>query len=245
MKKFIVLIIGVITLGSSASYADWTVHEGWDLFVTVNGTQFNGEPFLGEPLGTFNFGGSIGTKTLNEDIDTIMHRTEAATVTETPGNSDTIEIELVALQLKSVNQFNWGAGNGYHYITLDTGQSSTGTMDITFDDAAGGTFDSFFTVYYDIRYGAVDGTIISFGNHLMEANSVPWGRVSPDEDYEIQDVNYLLDGSTTNEDFWPDGEIIHIPPTGTDKHNVSAPEPATMSLLAIGGLALIRRRKRA
>jgi len=236
-----VLAVGVVTLGSSTGYADWVVAPGWDLFTSLDGTTFNGQPFNGSPLGSFDFGGPIGIQTLQEDIDTIVHRTEEASVAGA-GQTDTIEIELVALSLVSANQFDWGAGLGYHYITLDTAPSSTGTMDITFDSEAGGTFSSSFTVYYDIRIGAYNGPIITSGNHVMSASGTPWGRVSPANDYEIQDVNYLLDGSTTDQDFWPGGSITHIAPSG-DQHVVAIPEPATMGLLGLvsGGIYFARR----
>src|SRR5438105_138265 len=57
----------------SVSRADNRVAPGWDLFATQPGTSFMGVPFTGVPLGTFNFGGTIGTQPTG-DTDTIVQR---------------------------------------------------------------------------------------------------------------------------------------------------------------------------
>ena len=40
--------------------ADVVVQPGWDLFETVPGTSFSGVPFVGVPLGTFDFDNDFG-----------------------------------------------------------------------------------------------------------------------------------------------------------------------------------------
>jgi len=130
------------------------VAPGFDMFETQPGTKFQGDDFNGEPLGSFDFDGtnngafSTSANGIQDTgtADTIVKRLEVASVPSTP-DSDTIDIELVALQLVSVQPINLGAGLDFHYVTLQSihgGPASLGMMEITFDDANGGTFDSFF-----------------------------------------------------------------------------------------------------
>src|SRR5215213_4387766 len=101
------LLAIVFTLAfPSASKADPLVLAGFDLFTTLPGTQVNLagaglQPFIGVPLGTFDFGsGPVAVF----NTDTIVQRLANATPL-----SPTVPIEMVALQLMSVNQFNLGA----------------------------------------------------------------------------------------------------------------------------------------
>ena len=102
---FSLLTFIVLAAFPSAIRADNVVLAGFDLFTTVPGTQVNLgpagiQPFQGVPLGTFNFGtGPIATF----NTDTIVQRQGNATV-----GSPTVPIQLIALQLMSVNQFNLG-----------------------------------------------------------------------------------------------------------------------------------------
>ena len=240
----IVTLAAVVLAGPGAAQADpIVVSAGWDLFVTQDGTSFQGVAFEGVPLGTFDFGGTIGSKATG-DADTIVERTEDASVAGA-GLSATIGIEIVALQLVSTAPVNFGAGEALHYITLQTGagNESTGTMIIRFPNPDGGTFDSSFTVNCDLRIGALNGTILFSDSPTMTSSDNKWERLSPPGALEIEDVNYLLDGSTTAEDFWPVNVVTHIAPSET-VHVVQAPEPATLGLLALGGLALVRRRRK-
>jgi hypothetical protein len=58
----------------------------------------------------------------------------------------------------------------------------------------------------------------------------------------IAGVDYLLNGIDTTEDFWARGLVIHDDGQGTI-HTVVTPEPATLILLGLGGLALLKRKR--
>ncbi len=244
MKRLILASLCVFLAASSVSQATIDVNEGWDLFFTDDSTEFMGLNWEGVPLGTFDFGGTIGVKNTG-GIDTIMQRIDLASVTG-DGLTDTIDIELVALQLVSTVQFDLdGPGPapfGYHYITLQDMNDSTGTMDITFDDADGGTFDSFFNVYFDLRIGSLDGTILDSNSLPMTSSNNPWDRIAPNGAVVIEDVDYLLNGVNTDADFWPG--IVSHDATGANHHDVGTPEPATVALLGLGSLVLLRKKRR-
>ena len=53
-----------------------TINAGYDLLETVAGTTFGGVASQGVPLGSFNFGGTIGTQAVGT-TDTIVHRLSA------------------------------------------------------------------------------------------------------------------------------------------------------------------------
>jgi len=227
----------------SASKADPLVLAGFDLFSTRPGTQVNldpvaqglgNQPFRGVPLGTFNFGmGPVAVF----NTDTIVQRLGNAT----PGNP-TVPIEMVALQLMSVNQVNTGAGAAFLFVTLQSargGPASIGTLTITFgpEGIPHGTFDSTLNVFFDIRVGSLDGPIV-FSNEtalVLMANDVPWSHFPPNGALLIPGVNFLLNGQDQLNDFFPDS-FEETKPDGT-RHEVESatvPEPTTISLLAIG-----------
>ena len=161
--------------------------------------------------------------------------------------SRTIPIEIVALQLKSVEPVNLGAGPGTHYVTLGTATPSTGSMTIHFDSESGGTFSSSFEVFVDIRLGGLNGTVLFSDSIPMTSSDNEWGRIPPEDACEIEGVNINLKGDhTTDQDFWPIGVLEHDA-SGAAKHVVENPEPTTMLLLlgsTVPALLLRRRRKR-
>ena len=247
IKQVVVLgmVAALITaVSSGTASAQPIVETGWDLFTTTAPTTFAGVSWEGVPLGDFDFGGAIGVKSTG-DTDTIVERLDVASVplAPLPATAATIDIEMVALQLKSANPVDLGAGSDFHYITLDPVNPSTGEMTITFDDADGGTFDSFIDVDFDVRFGALNGTVIFSDVLQLSANDVPWDRISPLLAILIPGVNHLLNGVDNGEDFWPTTPFTEEHPEGAE-HTVETgtPEPAPLGLLLIGGLALLRRR---
>ena len=230
--------------------AAFTVAPGYDLLETAQPTSFMNVPFQGVPLGTFDFGsGSVGVGS----ADTIVHRSGTATVAGPgPGTASAIPIELVALQLESVAPVDLGAGLNNYFITLQSargGPVSAGQMDITFASQAGGTFSSFFDVFFDIRVGSLNGPIILSNDLVLSSNGTDWNRNPGANAVVIDGVNHNLNGSDQQADFWP-GPITEQHPSGAVHSVVEAtvPEPSSLIVWSLIGLSLgiagWRRRKR-
>jgi hypothetical protein len=252
--------VGVVlglALSSTAS-AGPLVLPGWDLLETVPGTFFNFGfgpiPFNGVPLGSYDFGGAIGVQGTGT-ADTIVHRFDTA---DAP--SETIDAELVALQLVTVAPVDFGAGLDFHYVTLQSargGPASVGTLTIDFGpEPAGppppqpihGTFDSFFDVFFDIRMGGLGGPIVFSGLEPIFSFDTPWSHYPPPGALEITGVNRFLNGTTRENDFWPVGVIQECNgPNGCHLVITAVPEPSLVLLFGIGAVAtarVIRRRQR-
>lgn len=243
------ILLTVFTVAfPSVSKADPLVLRGFDLFTTISSSTkvdlpgVGIQPFKGVPLGTFDFGsGPVNTG----NTDTIVRRLADAS----PANP-TIPIQLVALQFMSVNPIN---GN-FLFITLQSdrgGPASLGLMTINFgpEGIPHGTFDSTLSVFFDVRVGSLDGEIVFSGNKTLTAFDIPWSHFPPPGALTIIGVNFLLNGQNQLNDFFPRDTIMHVNPDGS-MHTVTTagvPEPATMSLLAVGiaGFAAraYRRRK--
>lgn len=198
------------------AFATTIVAAGYDLFTTPS-ASFGGVPFVGEPIGTYDFGPS-GTWTVG-NTDTIVQRHAAASVGSMPATAAPISIELVALRLKSTIPVDMGLGLGIYYITLQSergGPASLGEMTIDFEHEPlpepHGRFDSFFDVFFDIRLGSASGPIAFSDGLRLSSSRVPWSH-EPVGGTLIDGVNHLLDGSSILQDFWPTGfEEVH--PTG-------------------------------
>lgn len=236
-----------LVLFAGTIYGAVDVKQGWDLLQTETGTTFGGVAFQGVPLGTFSFG-ALGTFAVG-NADTIEQRKQDAQLAVTPG-SFAITTELVALQLVSSVPTDFGLGVDFYYMTLQAargGPASTGRMTINFADAAGGTFDSFFDVFFDVRKGALGGPIALSDTLTITNQGTPWNRIPPPGAVVIDGVNHFLDGADTASDFWPIGTFIEVFPTGaTHAVRVATPEPGTLVLMAAGaiGLAVTARRRR-
>lgn len=232
-----------------ARVPQFCVGAGWDLFETLPGTSFDEGLYGGVPLGSFDFGGTIETQPTGS-TDTIVRRDQNALGVD-PGDSATIPIELVELQLKSSQPVDLGAGTDFHFITPQSnrgsgegppGPPSQGTMTFTFDSAESGIFDSSLDVWFDVRKGSLDGPILISGMETLESSAVPWGRTPPSEAVTILGVNVLLVGGTTEWDFWPDSDA---PDDGFDEQAVLASHRVRSALFnvlqipALGTLGLL------
>ena len=240
-----VVAVAVMLFAPSPSQAAFTVHSGYDLFQTAPGTTFLGVPFVGVPLNDYDFGSGL-TDVGNTDV--IVHRLDTVTVSGA-GETGTTSLVMEALQLRSATQVDLGAGLGFYYVTLQSargGPATTGSMAITFTDMSGGTFDSTFDVFFDLRFGGIDGMIVASSKKTLTSTGSAWDRIPPPGVILIDGVNYRLNGADTSEDFWP-SPIIHVAPDGT-KHvvTVATPEPAslTLALSAAGSLGLLRLLRR-
>jgi hypothetical protein len=238
-----------------------TVLAGYDLLQTVTpGTSFNGVDFEGVPLGSYDFGGMIGVKAVG-NTDTIVHRLSDATAA--PGGNAMIPIELLALQLVSVMPTDFGLGVGFYYITLQSargGPASTGNMTINFADPTpggpppeqpvGGTFTSFFDVFFDVRLGSLDGPIALSANLVISNDGTPWSHYPDPQAVTVDGVNSNLNGRNHQNDFFPIQAIVETHPSGAMHTVISTmvPEPSTLVLggmalmLAIGRANMFRRR---
>lgn len=226
------LVLAVIAAGFPAA-AQISVAPGYDLFETKSpGTGIGiGElgiravEFIGVSLTAYDFGGAIGPQYV-AGTDTIIQRKGAATP-----ESPTIEVEIVALQLVSLQpvQIPYTPVPTQVYVTLQShrgaspldpppGPPSTGKLTIQFNDVnSGGTFDSFFDVFFDLRYGSIHGPIFFSGNDRLAA-SAGWGRSAAEQrtldelgrlaahgvlgpSWRIPGVNVLLNGKDESTDF--------------------------------------------
>jgi hypothetical protein len=125
----------VVVLSSAAQATAGTTYQvdaGWDLFTSTPGaTMFDGVPFMGVPLGTFNFGGSIGVQSVGS-ADTIIQRLSTAVApTKVAGSSATVPLTLDALQLETVAPTTVFGPLDNYFITLTPSVPSTGAMTIT------------------------------------------------------------------------------------------------------------------
>ncbi|NQZ23997.1 MAG: PEP-CTERM sorting domain-containing protein [Colwellia sp.] len=236
-----IFFFGCLMLPSQAK-ASLIVESGFDLFTTVTpGTTFGGFEFMGVPLGPFDF----GTGPINVgNTDTIVKRLEQADGGGGTSGSDTIDIEIVALQLRSVDIIDLGAGLNYYYATLSTTQQSLGKMTINFDNMLGGTFDtSFFDVFFDIRLGSLSGAIVASNMINLNSSGNQWGRNAPTDAVKIPEINHMLNGNNTDHDFWSIGVVNHDGPHPVITADV--PEPSTLLIFGLGLAVLgISQRKR-
>ena len=243
------LVGAAVALGSpGVSRASSIVLPGFDLFESLEGTTFQGQPFTGVPLGSFSFPG-IGVRGTG-NTDTIVQREASASAPTT-----TLPIEMLALQLMSVDAI--GPGGSHLFITLQSargGPATTGQMVINFDpeppslEDPHGTFDSFFDVFFDLRIDSVNGTIIASDSGKLftglddlpgvndPADDVGWRHRDPTA-LVIPGVNFRLNGIDESSDFHPIGvfsERKDDPPAEHVVRTTQVPAPSAFVLLGIG-----------
>jgi hypothetical protein len=254
MRKYL-LMAAALVLGAATARADLTVDKGYDLFMTdPANTAFT---FLGQtvhlqgvPLGSFDFGGSVGVQPTYL-TDTIAQRTADATAPGVGDTAPTIPVNLVALQLMTQTQVDLGGGN-FHtlFVTLSAasptgGPPGAGTMDITFTSSGpttqGGTFNSFFDVFFDIHVDSLNGQVIARDQEIQLNGSDTWSNTAPPEAWLINGANNLLNGSTDLNDFWP-ARGLHNGPHGVNP--TTTPEPSTLLIAGAGAIALLSYRWR-
>ncbi len=199
------------------------VLPGWDLFTTDPATSIDGFNWVGVPLGTYNFGGSIGVQNVGL-TDTIMQRLGAS------GNGQTVNLQMNAMTLVSTTPIDPEGDLGY--LTLDPNYTSGGTITINSD----GTFSSTLDVYFDIYFGSLDGPLDTSGEMMDITDSGNWTPDAPSDALLIPGVNYYLDGTDTSSDFWPvgDNDYINGSVDTIVQRLTSTPEPGTLTLLGMG-----------
>ncbi len=249
------LVIAALSILFAGSVQATTIiNPGFNLFHTEPGSSFFfGNPvpntqfvdFEGDPFGIFDFGDGNGLVFVS-DTDTIVERIQPANL---GGGSDTIDIEIVALQLVSIAPVDLGFGAGFEdiFIGLNTSSPSfQSTMTIT-DTGEGqphGAFDSTLNFSFDVT-GSIGGFYATLEKTITATNQ-DWQH-EPTGSLLIGGINHLLNTFDETNDFWPDGLVIHDDGTDTAIHKTRAtPEPTSLALLVVGGLGIAwRRRKRA
>jgi PEP-CTERM motif len=246
------LVATVLLFGTGTACADLTVNKGFDLFMTNPAETvftFMGQAvhLEGVPLGSYDFGGTVGVQGTYL-TDTIVQPLDDATVAAV-GDTATIPIELVALQLMSQTPVDIGGGD-FHtlFVTLSDmsptgGPAGAGTMDITFNSSTattqGGTFDSFFDIFFDVHVDSLNGQVIASDQELQLNGQDTWVNTAPPNAWLIDGANNNLNGSTNLNDFWP-GPGLHNGPHGVDP--TTTPEPSTLLIAGAGVLALLGHR---
>ena len=221
------LLIAVAVTAPQAGHA-LVVNAGFDLLHTPDATSFGGFTLSGVPIGSFDFGGSIGTKDTG-NADTIFQRLGPVTVPDAPlPQSAGVDVNLVALQLVTTTQMNVGVfGLDFYYVTLQSargGPASLGTYNITFNGAGGGVFDAVFDVALDVHKGSLSGPIILSDTLHVSDLATPWQRTPAPDELLIDGVNHLLNGTDLSTDFQPPSTAV--------------PEPSALVLL-LSGMALV------
>jgi hypothetical protein len=157
-------------------------------------------------------------------------------------------IQVVALQIQTVTPVSLGGGPvGYYYATLDTSYQNTGLLTIDSFPTAGspGTFDDYFTVNFDIRFGSLTWPIVA-------------------EEVGVNAITLSGSGEWGTANLWPYppvGPLICISRNGADEsHSVTPdladtfltgdflvqtiPEPSGLALLCCGVACLAIRTRR-
>jgi hypothetical protein len=234
-------LILALALASGAGFqtavrADWVVSPGFDLFQTVPAdTSFPGlGNLMGVQLGTFNFGGTIGTVPVNP-TDTIVQRTTLIDVPTVAGSSGSSPLVMRALQLETVIPVNFlGNGLDNYFVTLTPTAQSIGQINVTFASNAGGTFTSTLNVFFDIHKGSLTGPVVASSETVLTSTPTPWGRIPPPNALTITGVNqFLLGDGTRNGDFWVGGEIHNGPHGVVDSGTL--PEPSAWVMIVAAG----------
>jgi hypothetical protein len=232
------------------------IMAGSDYLQTTEGTyldfDFPGSPVPG--LGIVDF---IGKPIGPGNTDTIVKRLDDA---DLPNNGDngTIDIEMVALSLRSVDPVNIGGTFFDLGIVLASGFPSIGQMVITLDDILGvsGTFESFFDVFFDVElYLAGTDTLVQTITGLDPLHlqgSGQWGSNPPPGAVILPGTYGDLDANLHNApdpdyyDFFIEGEIIEEHP-GVGVHRAKTatiPEPNVILLFAFGLFGIAARMRK-
>ena len=240
------LLLGIV-IGLSPSASATMIDPGFDLFHTPGEIP----PLVIGPLGPvafesyapglMDFDGNAITGLGN--TDTIIRRHTGLA----DGESGTIDIEIVALSLRSVDVVDLaplgsplGAGvNSYLYLTL-AGSAGLGTMTV---DHNNHTFDSFFDVFTEISLE--DGTVIGTRTDTQTTTGATWSHTPP-SGYPSEPWNIPLYGDDLGAGgFYVTGTTTHTGPHPETEPAGPIPEPSTLLILGMGlaGVATRFRKK--
>ncbi|MCF7962862.1 MAG: PEP-CTERM sorting domain-containing protein [Pirellula sp.] len=255
----LMITMGLVLQPSSASGGFVTILPGYDLLVTESacynfGAPFGLVPFVGVPIGTYDFGS--GSAIIGA-TDTIVRRLDSVTLAD--GECKTINIAMTALSLRSRDQIDWssfgGIANEYVKTVGVVDQGSTMTICNDFVGLCA-TFDSTIKISFQLQ-GVTSGAVASFGTKTFSMvgagswHQIPGTPSLPNLPVLINGVNNNLNGLDHSNDFFTDLSQ-HILPDGgkhstVDVNGVVCPEPTSMfsiglACMAVGGGFARRRR---
>ena len=233
------VVVAVILSATSCVAGPLTVNPGYDL--TVTGLSFFEFPgptvvsFQGEPLHLFDFGGIIGVKDVLS-TDTIIQRTQALNFADF-GTDATTNIVVTAVNLRSVFPVSLGAAGDPQFYYATTDGLGTGTMNVKYNNADGGTWTNTFTFNIFVHTDSPTGpTVVGpisktfMGHGSWTTHSGPANFVVPG----VNDGNFFLDCEATHDD--GNGTALHIVSNN--------PEPATWILGVLGAVGVCFARRR-
>ncbi len=261
----LMITMGLVLQPSSARGSFVNIMSGYDLLYTVESSfDFGGAgglgvtPFVGVPLNTYNFGS--GPKYVGA-TDTILHRLDPV-IGLADGASQSIDLKMVALSLRSRFEIDWSAFGGIanEFVKtvnlVDTGSTMTITNSVA--DLApldeGGTFVSTLKFSFQLQ-GLASGKLSPFFSlDIPQTTPAAWrhipSTINPNP-VLIDFVNNHLNGSNHLNDFFT-GEAEH---GGGPPHHITndinavdaVPEPTSvfaigLACLAAGGRFARKRR---
>jgi len=206
------------------------VDAGYDLLHTT--TAFLVAPggpytFTGLPLGTYDFGGAIGVKSVG-NADTIIQRVSPPAIT-TPGVFD---LQVDALQLFDATH--------NLFAVLDPLGLNTGTVTVNDD----GTWVNHFTVTFNVYYGSIGGLIVMHDVSKTFDGHGWWSSTPGSGEVLIPGVNDFSDGNN----FYLVGPGLHDDGHGSYHNVTSTPEVSTalsgMAAAVLCGLFVLRHHPR-
>jgi hypothetical protein len=245
------LVIGL----RPVSAANFSVLAGSDYFATQPGTTFAGVAFNGVPTGPGN-------------TDTIIERTQTVQLGTGAPATGTTPLLMTQLELVSATQFSFMGGPvGFYYVTLQSvhgGPASTGTMTINLtsnDDHSPanpeGNFSSSIDVFFDVRLGSANGTIVNSSDLVLTSSLTNWDANPTPLDLLVPGLvgdvtanfhtNKIQNVDLNQMDFFPVGAVTESHPTGATHvvTNTQTPEPGTIALFGTALLVLWPLRRQA
>jgi len=182
-----------------------------------------------------------------------------------------VPVEIVAMTLHSVEPitvtYNGGEREALYdvVVTLDPSTPSTGMYKVARDMGGGpdhGTIlangpgdpepippESFFDVFFKFEFTPRDPSIgesaeVLCSDHVTLTADVPWGSIAPPLYYSpLAGDFYPGLGDSLGDPNVPEALIYQGQAFAWHLRLQPIPEPATLSLLGLGGLALLRRRR--